>query len=303
MEDKRKQRILALIGTLVVHTLLLLLLLFVGLKRYIPQEEEGVEVIFGDQLEASGEVQFTEELAVESEPEVEEVVTPPPPTPPVVAQEADVISQRDEASIALAEKKKREQQQQKEEQDRKQKEEQKVEQERKQKIEQERKRQQEVDRLKREAEERRLADEKAKADALKKKMSGAFATTTGTGQGNSEAGSGIQGSPEGNSKTGATQGTGGNGDSWSLNGRRIVGTLPRPEDRSNDEGRLVINITVDPSGRVINAAINAGQSRGTVVNNAAVRDRAVKAALSARFDNVEANANAAGTITYHFKTY
>ncbi|MGL4993774.1 MAG: energy transducer TonB family protein [Bacteroidales bacterium] len=285
MENKN-HRVVAALATLVIHVLLLLILFYFGLSRYIPQEEEGIEVIFGNQIEASGEVKFTEELSVETPPQ--EDVAPPEPVVEQPAEE-EIISQPDEESIAIAEKKKKEKQKEELE---------------KRKKEEELKAKQEQERKVREAQERKIAEEKRKAEAISKMTSGAFAKGNDSSQGDSKSGSsGIQGSPDGNSKTGATQGVGANGDSWNLEGRRIIGKLPRPEDRSNYEGQIVVNITVDPSGKVIQASINASKSKGSAASVESLRQKAVSAAKTATFDIANGTTNARGEITYLFKTY
>ena len=69
-------------------------------------------------------------------------------------------------------------------------------------------------------------------------------------------GEGIQGSPTGNAPSGATSGTGGYG-SFNLGGRSLgEGGLPRPVYNVQDEGRVVVTITVNPAGHVIATSIN-----------------------------------------------
>lgn len=284
--EKKNERVVAVIATLLIHILILIILFYCGLSRYIPQEEEGIEVIFGNQIEASGEAKFTEELSVETPPQ--ENVSPPEPVV-VTPVEEEIISQPDEESIAIAEKKKKEKQKQKEELEKRKREEDA-------KLEQERK--------VREAEERRIAEEKRKAEAISKRTSGAFAKGNDSSQGGSNnGGTGIEGSPDGNSKTGATQGVGGKGDSWILDGRRMIGKLPRPEDRSNYEGQIVVTITVDPQGKVIHASINPSKSSGSAAGVESLRQKAISAAKTATFDNANGTANARGEIKYLFKTY
>lgn len=276
----RKDNIAALTGTILLHLLLLLLFLFLGMKRVIPQEEMGVEVVFGDVAQAAGEAQYTEELAVNTPPE--EVTPPPPATTPQVDE--DILSQEHEESIAIEKKKKQEAEEQRK------------------RDEEQRKKQQAEERRKQEIEQKRIAEEKRKADAINKRLSGAFASGGTTGQGTAATGSGIQGSSDGNAKTGEYTGIGGKG-SYSLSGRRIIGQLPRPVDKSNEEGEIVIDITVDPLGNVINASINAGKSRGGAATNNTIRTNALNAARKAKFDTNDIKTNQIGTITYVYKTY
>ena len=79
----------------------------------------------------------------------------------------------------------------------------------------------------------------------------------------------TKGSPFGNSDHGANEGVGGYG-SFNLNGRSIgAGGLPRPAYTIQEEGRIVINITVDPKGNVIFAEVG----RGTNIDNASMRKK------------------------------
>jgi TonB family protein len=97
------------------------------------------------------------------------------------------------------------------------------------------------------------------------------------------------------SGAGAADGT----SSFYLRGRSIVGTLEQPANTSNREGRVVVEIKVDQSGKVIQAS--AGKS-GTTIQDAALWKAAEAAARQARF-NPDANAlpRQTGTITYVFK--
>ena len=107
---------------------------------------------------------------------------------------------------------------------------------------------------------------------------------------------GIQGSPTGNAPSGATSGTGGYG-SFNLGGRSLgEGGLPRPVYNVQDEGRVVVTITVNPAGHVIATSIN----RQTNTVNPALRKAAEDAAKKARFNAVSGLNNQTGTITYYF---
>lgn len=108
---------------------------------------------------------------------------------------------------------------------------------------------------------------------------------------------GNQGSPFGNSDHGANEGVGGYG-SFNLNGRSIgSGGLPRPAYTVQEEGRIVVNITVDPKGNVIFAEVG----RGTNIDNASMRKSALEAARKAKFNSISGANNQSGTITYVYK--
>ena len=151
-------------------------------------------------------------------------------------------------------------------------------------------------------EARKLAEAKAERErreaeeAARKRVTGAFGKGAKMENKGNSTGEGVQGSPEGNSSTGATTGAGGYG-SFSLNGRSIgEGGLPRPVYNVHDEGRVVVTITVNPAGYVIATSIN----RQTNTVNPALRKAAEDAAKKARFNAVEGVDNQTGTITYYF---
>ena len=146
--------------------------------------------------------------------------------------------------------------------------------------------------------EKRADAERAAAEAASKRIAGAFGRGTKMGsKGNAGSGTGIQGSPTGNSATGKTTGIGGYG-TFDLNGRSLgSGHLPVPVYNVQDEGRVVVTIVVDPSGKVISTSIN----KRTNTVNPALRKAAEEAARQARFNQVDGVNNQSGTITYYFK--
>ena len=85
---------------------------------------------------------------------------------------------------------------------------------------------------------------------------------------------------------------------FDLNGRSISGDgLPIPVNTVQDEGRVVVNITVSPEGQVVATSIN----RRTNTVNPELRKAAEDAARRARFNRINAVDNQTGTITYYFK--
>ena len=138
--------------------------------------------------------------------------------------------------------------------------------------------------------------EAEKAEAARKRVAGAFGKGAQMGSKGDTEGEGIQGSPTGNAPSGATSGTGGYG-SFNLGGRSLgEGGLPRPVYNVQDEGRVVVTITVNPAGHVIATSIN----RQTNTVNPALRKAAEDAAKKARFNAVSGLNNQTGTITYNF---
>ena len=148
------------------------------------------------------------------------------------------------------------------------------------------------------AAEKKKAEEKAAAEAAAKRVAGAFGKGTQIGnKGTGTTGSGIEGSPTGNAAEGKSTGVGGYG-TFDLNGRSLgPGGLPRPVYNVQDEGRVVVTITVNPAGQVIGTSIN----KRTNTVNASLRKAAEDAAKKARFNAVDGVNNQTGTITYYFK--
>ncbi len=109
-------------------------------------------------------------------------------------------------------------------------------------------------------------------------------------------GEGNQGTQEG--APGGSDTAGGNGSTgFSLAGRYLVGNLPRPAYDVEEEGRVVIRITVNASGVVTNAAY---EQAGSTTNHGELVSAARTAALKARFTTSEAEMQT-GTITYIFR--
>lgn len=273
----KKDDIYSLVGTLLFHLVIFLILWFTVLKTVVPEEDEGVLVNFGNLNAAAGsfEPRYTGET-------VSQPTTPPPPSSPSTqTQQEELVTQDIEESISLADAKKKEEL----------------------KREEEKRRQEEIERerLRREeAERQRLVEEQRKREEeITNRVAGAFGmgNTDGTSQGDATEGEGNQGSPFGNSDQGANEGVGGYG-TFNLNGRSIgSGGLPRPAYTIQEEGRIVINITVDPRGNVIFTEIG----RGTNITNESMRKSAIEAARKAKFNSINGTNNQSGTITYVYK--
>lgn len=147
--------------------------------------------------------------------------------------------------------------------------------------------------------EKRAEAEKAAAAAASSKIAGAFGKGSKMGsKGDGQSGTGIQGSPTGNSDTGKATGVGGTG-TYDLDGRSLgPGGLPKPIYNVQDEGRVVVTIVVDPQGRVVSTDIN---KRRTNTVNPQLQKAALDAARKARFNTINGVDNQSGTITYYFK--
>ena len=113
----------------------------------------------------------------------------------------------------------------------------------------------------------------------------------------SSAGTSPQGNPSTSAGVGTSPGSAIAG-SFNLDGRSISGGgLPAPGYTGQDVGKIVINITVDPNGKVISADIG----RGTNITDSDMRKSALDAAEKARFNIIQRPDNQSGTITYIYK--
>ncbi len=102
------------------------------------------------------------------------------------------------------------------------------------------------------------------------------------------------GQPKGNTNKGATGGS----PNAHVQGRSVVGSLPRPAYNSQASGKVVVTIWVDQYGTVQKAQAGAD---GTTVTDKNLWAEARKAALSAHFSvNADAPALQQGSITYIF---
>ena len=129
-------------------------------------------------------------------------------------------------------------------------------------------------------------------------------TSTESTNSNSESegiagGQGNQGRPDGdpNSNQYTGNGAGNGGVGFSLKGRNPKG-LPKPSYTSNEQGIVVVKITVNREGKVIAAVPGA---KGSTTMDSALLNAAKTAALNTKFDKkASAPTRQSGTITYHF---
>ena len=288
----KKNKVTGLVGTIVLHVALLLLLLLVAITQPKAQEEGGVPVMLGNMEMAQGNADpYTlTDVDILDEPQLpSEVSAPEPvPTPPV---KTEMITQEDEPTVAVP---KKETPKPKVKTETVKKETPKKEPVKlKEKTEAEKRA--EAERL---AAEKKAAEERAAAEAAAKRIAGAFGKGTQMGsKGTADSGEGLQGSPTGNAAEGKSTGIGGYG-TFDLNGRSLgPGGLPMPVYNVQEEGRVVVTITVNPAGQVVHTSIN----KRTNTANAALRKAAEDAAKKARFNTVSGVNNQTGTITYYFK--
>lgn len=270
MVSKRRSNTIAAVGTVIFMLLLFLLLWFVCIYTNREPEDEGIEVAFGAAKDGGGYQPQESESAPSSS-----VAPPPAPSQP---SQNDLVVQDDEESLALQ--KQREQ-------------------------EEKARREAEAERLQRQREEQarleaeRLAKEKALAEQRAKEQAAIDkANQFGSLFGNSGANAKGSGDTEGDTRRGNSEvGHGSSGGStWSLAGRSCK-SLPAPSNNFAQEGKVVVAIIVDGSGKVVSAKA----TEGTTISNDATIQLALKAAYKAEFSFTDRPDKQFGTITYIFK--
>ena len=267
-----------------IFCLLIVLFLFLTvLRTTVKAGEEGILVNFGNVNLSSGtfEPKSGEPKTETNTPQPVQQTLPAPETQPAVQQQtqnntAPAVTQEIENTAAIEAARKAQEEKNRRE------------------AELQAQRQKEVAEL--QAQREKEAEEQRKLDAINKQVANAFGSGTSgqNQQGTATAGSGVQGNPQSTSPVGVSTGTG--YGEFNLGGRTLgVGGLPRPDYSVQEEGRIVINITVDPNGNVIFAEIG----RGTNIDNANLRKSALEAARKAKFNKISGN-NQSGTITYKY---
>ncbi len=92
-------------------------------------------------------------------------------------------------------------------------------------------------------------------------------------------------------------GVGKGGVGFSLSGRRAL-SLPKPQDDSQEVGKVVISIKVDRNGNVIEATYT---SAGSTTANANLRRKAIEAAKNSKFNmSLDAPEIQSGSISYTY---
>lgn len=291
-----------LIGTLVTHGVILILLFYFGIliTNPTPPVDEGILVNFGDSETGLG---LEEPAPGEREPSVKPIesasemrVVPPPSKRNVSADDDDpVVTQDLEKTVAIKTPIKK-------------KITEKVIDPEKQRLAEE-ERLQKAELIRQQKEEQRLlaqaAAEQRKIGEINSRAKNVFG---GGGKGSPDSKSTSQGVTYGTGNQGVPQGSAnvdrygpgggiGNGVSASLDGRTSL-SLPKPQYPGNEEGVVVVQVTVDKKGLVKKAEAGV---RGSNTAEPELIAAAKKAALQAKF-NIDENAPAfqTGTITYRF---
>lgn len=307
---KRKSAVM----TSIIAVLMLILMFLFGLTYLDPPEEFGIAVNFGTTDYGSGNQQPTEALkpAAQSEPETENTEQPVEEVVEEVKEEVqeevaeasaaeeeaaeEVITQANEEAIAI---KKKEEEKKRKENEVKAKKEREAEAKRKAEAE----RQAEIER-KKVAEAKRVADEKAAQEAKKKSLDalmGGYSDNNGKADGGEgdDNQAGDKGKVTGDPNASGYYGIGGDGSggNYKLGNRKAL-NRPKPTYDCNEEGKVVVSISVDRAGRVF--AAQAG-IKGTTNSAPCLLNRAKEAALKTKFNaDSKAPEKQVGAIIYNF---
>ncbi len=252
----------AFIITSSIYILLLLLLVYTGFtSKYMIPSEEGILVNFGQDDAGFGEIEpmFTEKVVKEKEP-AEQLELP------VIEKKEQVITQDYEDAPSIDAETEKPQ-------------------------------------LYKPRDQRTVTTNTEPVEKPQPNQSAMWGKNRNTSSTASEGivpgGTGNQGSPGGdiNSKDYSPGGGFGNGISATLEGRESV-SLPKPPKMSK-EGVVVVEVTVDKNGRVINAVAGI---KGSTTLDSQLKEAARSAALASRFTSKEdAPESQKGKIVYYFR--
>ena len=245
--NEKKDKGIAIAGTIVVHALAVLVLFLMAFRTPLPLPgEEGVEVDLGMMNQGMGNIQ----------PEKPAIPQAARPQQPLDNSNEEIVSQNDEEAPAI-----------------------------------------EKPKVTKPKETKPVEEPKPKSDPR-----GSFKWNETSQAGGSEGITGQpgdQGDPSGLAgiKQYGGHGGGGNGPGYDLGGRGAK-SLHRPNNDFTEEGIVVVEIWVNPAGKVTRAEI---KQKGTTIINAEMREKARQAALRSTFvEDLNATSEQRGTITYTF---
>ena len=282
---ERQEKRNSIITSMILHSIVVMLLFLPFLKIPIPPPgQEGILVNLGlpdvgqgdnntpgplEPTPQPAEPQKAEEQPVREEPQKRPESTPKP------QPQKQVVTTEDPEAVALK---------------------QRQEKERQERAEADRRQREEEAARQRQAEEE--ARKKAEADKLKNQIGGLFGGGgSGSGKGNTGK-PGNQGDPEGDPNATKLEGIStGSGTVGGGLGSRGVLAAPKIEDRSQNEGTVVLDVCVDRDGNVISATYT---QRGSSTTNATLRQLAESNARRWKFAKGDVDKQC-GTITYRFK--
>lgn len=148
-----------------------------------------------------------------------------------------------------------------------------------------------LDEIKKEEERRRIEKEKEEKEKTDNRIMGAFKKGDKMKEYASPVADIVSTGP---SSTPENAG----GPYLDLANRKVIGAIVKPECDFDEEGTIIVDITVTPKGKVIKAEVNTKQ---TICANPDLRNAALAAARQTRFNEVEEEDNQEGTITYNFR--
>lgn len=275
MKDISKEKLYGIAGTLLFHLVVLVLLYFIVMEQ-IPVQPEKSNIEMQSAVEdLAGEEFFEAKMMTDVQPQVSKS----DPAPEAPAKDP-LIAQNYEESVpvdTLDSKKKQE----------------------KPKpvvSEEEKRRKEEAERLAAEEAARRAAEEaerKAK-EKIANSVAGTFGKSSNlSSKGGGTEGVGSTGSTAGGTDKGVVKGTGnGLGIEYKVGNRKVVGELNR-NIPVQEEGVVIVNVTVNPQGRVVSANAKTASLE--------LKRAAEKAAREIKFNNVSnLTENESGTITFRF---
>ena len=281
MIENTESRRRGMIGTIVIHALILALLLLPLITFPIPPPgQQGILVSLGVPEQGQGndkpatqnkEVVKPQPVAAEQPQEapskqVEKKVEP---------AKKDVITAESPQIVAVDESEKERERERLE-------------------AEAEMKRQQEAEEARKRAEAEAIAKKQAEADANKKQFSNIL---SGSGKGSTDT-PGNQGDPNGDPNAAVLEGiSSGSGMVGGGLGDRGVLYEPRIQDNSQKTGKVVVNVCVDQAGDVVSATYT---QRGSTTTDSELKDLAIRSAKKFRFTDSEIEKQC-GTITIDFK--
>lgn len=266
IDTKHEKKSLAI--TVTLHVLLILLLIFFGLKYLDPPPERGIAINFGTSEVGSGEKQPTEPVKSAPKPTTSPVVSQPKPVVEEVVtqeiEEAPVIQKKAEKKPVVQQKP--------------------VEPKKVEPVKQP-----------------DPTPEKSTSDALSSILNGPRSDGTASGGEGNDQTAGDKGSRDGDPSASSYYGNGmgldGDGN-YRLGGRRALNKERIIQD-CNESGLVVVQIEVNQSGQVTKAIPGV---KGTTNNAPCLTDPARRAALATRFNSdAKAPSKQVGTITYNFK--
>jgi colicin import membrane protein len=272
LNSKNKRTGLA--GTIIFHAAILMLIVFFGYTTPLPlPSEEGILINFGDADQGMGQ----------EEPMLNEITKPQSQESNQAEEQAETEKTDDgnltqdfeEAPVVKAETKKTEKKTEK-------------------KVVKTEPKTEPVTETKTEEKKEQEVDTRALFPGRKPNTT----STTGEGVTGDKGNQGSKtGSIDSDNHSGGNS-TGGKGYDFSLAGRNPE-SIPKPEYNYQIDGKVVVEITVDKSGKVTDAVPGV---KGSTTLDANLLAAAKKAALLAKFDRKpDAPSFQKGTITYYFK--